>query len=64
LESFGNPGCQSRKVGSLCAEGKYSEAFSLYERARQTYTGIYGADATEVADTLEGEAELYKSLND
>ena len=46
------------------AEGKYSEVFPLYERALQIYTVIYGADATEVADTLEGEVELYKSVND
>src|SRR4029077_13798817 len=46
------------------AEGKYSDATPLYERSLQTYTRIYGAEATEVADVLNGEAELYKSLND
>ncbi len=46
------------------AEGKYSHALPLYERALQVYTTIYGAHAAEVADVLNGEAELYKSLND
>src|SRR5579863_10055914 len=45
------------------AEGKYNDAFPLYERALQIYTVLYGQEATETADTLEGEAELYKSLN-
>src|SRR5271157_423606 len=46
------------------AEGKYSQALPVYERALDIYTKLYGAEATEVADTLDGEAELYKSLND
>jgi tetratricopeptide (TPR) repeat protein len=46
------------------AEGKYNDAFPLYERALQIYTALYGQEATEIADTLDGEAELYKSLND
>jgi tetratricopeptide (TPR) repeat protein len=48
----------------LRAEGKYSEALPRYERALQLYTELYGAESTELADTLNGEAELYKSLND
>src|SRR5437660_8595678 len=46
------------------AEGKYSDALPLYERALQIYIRIYGAESTELADTLDGEAELYKSLDD
>jgi tetratricopeptide (TPR) repeat protein len=46
------------------AEGKYSDALPLYERALQIYTGLYGAESTELADTLDGEAELFTSLND
>ncbi len=46
------------------AEGKYSQALPVYERALEIYTKLYGDEATEVADTLNGEAELYKSLND
>ncbi|MEY2411828.1 MAG: hypothetical protein QOD84_434, partial [Acidobacteriaceae bacterium] len=46
------------------AEGKYSEALPLYERALQIYGTLYGAEASEIADTMEGEGELYKSLND
>src|SRR5208337_3280409 len=41
------------------AEGKYNDAFPLYERALQIYTALYGHDATEIADTLDGEGELY-----
>jgi tetratricopeptide (TPR) repeat protein len=36
------------------AEGKYSEALPLYERALQIYTRVFGDDAAEVADTLDG----------
>ena len=46
------------------AEGKYPEAFPLYERALQIYTQLYGVESLEIGDTLNGEAELYKSLND
>jgi tetratricopeptide (TPR) repeat protein len=46
------------------AEGKYSDALLLYERARQIYMQLYGPESTELADTLDGEGELYKSLND
>ena len=46
------------------AEGKYQDAFPLYERALHIYLRLYGPEATEIADTLDGEAELYKSLND
>jgi len=38
------------------AEGKYDAAFPLYERALQIYTTLYGQEATEIADTLDGEA--------
>jgi tetratricopeptide (TPR) repeat protein len=46
------------------AEGKYSEALGLYERARQIYGDLYGAKSVELAQTLDGEGELYKSLGD
>jgi tetratricopeptide (TPR) repeat protein len=46
------------------AEGKYNDALPLYEQALQIYTSLYGKDATEIADVQNGEAELYKSLND
>jgi tetratricopeptide (TPR) repeat protein len=46
------------------AEGKYSDALANYEQALQTYTKLYGGEATEISDTLNGEAELFKSLND
>jgi tetratricopeptide (TPR) repeat protein len=46
------------------AEGKYSEALPLYERALQIYVQLYGPESKELADTLDGEGELYKSLND
>src|SRR5580698_2301454 len=36
------------------AEGKYSEAFPLYERAVEIYTKLYGPEAPEIGDTLEG----------
>jgi tetratricopeptide (TPR) repeat protein len=46
------------------AEGKYSDALPLYERAMQIYTNLYGRQSPELAETLDGEAELFKSLND
>jgi tetratricopeptide (TPR) repeat protein len=46
------------------AEGKYSEALGLYERVRQIYTDLYGAQSKELAQTLDGEGELYKALGD
>ncbi|HMJ20371.1 MAG TPA: tetratricopeptide repeat protein, partial [Terriglobales bacterium] len=46
------------------AEGKYSDALPLYERALEIYTRLYGHESPEFADVLNGEAELYKSLND
>ncbi len=46
------------------AEGKYSEALPLYERALEIYGKLYGGESTELADTLDGEAELYTSLDD
>src|SRR5580765_7869634 len=46
------------------AEGKYSDALPLYERALQIYVQLYGPESKELADTLDGECELYKSLND
>jgi tetratricopeptide (TPR) repeat protein len=46
------------------AEGKYSEALGLYERARQLYIVLYGEESGELAQTLDGEGELYKSLGD
>src|SRR6266700_2142002 len=45
------------------AEGKYSDALLLYERAMQTYSNLYGPESPELAETLYGEAEL-KTLND
>src|ERR1700727_2012098 len=33
------------------AEGKYDDAFPLYERALQLYITLYGHDAEEIADT-------------
>jgi len=48
----------------LRAEGKYSEALPRYERALQIYSELYGPESTELAETLNGEGELYKSLND
>jgi len=38
------------------AEGKYSEAFPVYERAVQIYTTLYGPQSEELAFTLNGEA--------
>ena len=46
------------------AEGKYSEALPLYARALEIYTRLYGQESREIADTLEGEGELFYSLND
>jgi len=46
------------------AEGRYSDALPLYERALQIYVQLYGPESKELADTLDGEGELYKSLND
>lgn len=46
------------------AEGKYSDALPLYERAMQTYSNLYGPESPELAETLDGETELFKSLND
>src|SRR5512135_2622233 len=46
------------------AEGKYSEALASYERVRQTYTDLYGPESSELAETLDGEGELYKNLGD
>src|SRR5215467_10298455 len=46
------------------AEGRYSEALPLYERALQIYTSLYGPESQELAETLNGEAELYKSVED
>src|SRR5260370_34251735 len=34
------------------AAGKYSEAFTDYERALQAYTARYGTEATDAADTI------------
>src|SRR5437667_12355118 len=36
------------------AEGKYSEALPVYERALQIYTKLYGPESIELADTLDG----------
>ena len=46
------------------AEGKYSEALPIYERLRQIYQDLYGPRSPELASTLDGEGELYKSLED
>jgi hypothetical protein len=41
-----------------------SDALPLYEQALQIYTQLYGQESTELADSLDREAELYNSLND
>lgn len=46
------------------AEGKYSEALPIYEQLRQIYQDLYGVQSPELASTLDGEGELYKSLED
>ena len=46
------------------SEGKYAPAQSCYAEALQIYTRQYGADSPQAAEVLNGQAELYKTLND
>jgi tetratricopeptide (TPR) repeat protein len=46
------------------SEGKYAPAQSCYGEALQIYTRQYGADSPQAAEVLNGQAELYKTLND
>ena len=46
------------------SEGKYAPAQSCYAEALQIYTRQYGAASPQAAEVLNGQAELYKTLND
>ena len=46
------------------AERSVDQAQSAYDEALQVSTKQYGADSLQAAEVLNGQAELYKTLND